>query len=92
MIPILIPAVAGLIVGGLIGYAIFRYVVKGKYNEMIAAADKEAEVIKEKKLLEVREKFLNKKQAEAARNLAEPASGGTRSPQARGGAEPAARR
>ncbi|MBR5439978.1 MAG: ribonuclease Y [Prevotella sp.] len=61
MIPILIPAVAGLIVGGLIGYAIFRYVVKGKYNEMIAAADKEAEVIKEKKLLEVREKFLNKK-------------------------------
>ena len=61
MIPILIPAVAGLIVGGFIGYAIFRYVVKGKYNEMIAAADKEAEVIKEKKLLEVREKFLNKK-------------------------------
>ena len=61
MISILIPAVAGLIVGGLIGYAIFRYVVKGKYNEMIAAADKEAEVIKEKKLLEVREKFLNKK-------------------------------
>ncbi|MBR6444872.1 MAG: ribonuclease Y [Prevotella sp.] len=61
MISILITAVAGLIVGGLIGYAIFRYVVKGKYNEMIAAADKEAEVIKEKKLLEVREKFLNKK-------------------------------
>ncbi|MBR1469048.1 MAG: ribonuclease Y [Prevotella sp.] len=61
MIPILIAVVAGLIVGGFIGYAIFRYVVKGKYNEMIAAADKEAEVIKEKKLLEVREKFLNKK-------------------------------
>ena len=61
MIPILITAVAALVVGGFIGYAIFRYVVKGKYNEMIAAADKEAEVIKEKKLLEVREKFLNKK-------------------------------
>ena len=61
MISILIAVVAGLVVGGFIGYAVFRYVVKGKYNEMIAAADKEAEVIKEKKLLEVREKFLNKK-------------------------------
>ena len=61
MIPILIAVVAGLVVGGFIGYAVFRYVVKGKYNEMIAVADKEAEVIKEKKLLEVREKFLNKK-------------------------------
>ena len=34
---------------------------KGKYNEMIDAASKEAEVVKEKKLLEVKEKFLNKK-------------------------------
>jgi len=54
-------AVAALILGGLCGYFIFRYVLKGKYNEMVAAADKEAEVIKEKKLLEVKEKFLNKK-------------------------------
>ena len=61
MIPILIAVVAGLVVGGFSGDAVFRYVVQGKYNEMIAAADKEAEVIKEKKLLEVREKFLNKK-------------------------------
>ena len=61
MIAILITAAVALIVGGLVGYAIFRYIVKGKYNEMIAAAEKEAEVIKEKKLLEVREKFLNKK-------------------------------
>ena len=42
-------------------YFIFRYVIKGKYNEMIEAANKEAEVVKEKKLLEVKEKFLNKK-------------------------------
>ena len=41
--------------------SIFRYVIKGKYNEMVAAASKEAEVVKEKKLLEVKEKFLNKK-------------------------------
>ena len=61
MIAILITAAVALVVGGLVGYALFRYVIKGKYNEMIAAADKEAEVIKEKKLLEVKEKFLNKK-------------------------------
>ena len=61
MIVLLITAVVALVLGGLIGYALFRYVIKGKYNEMIAAADKEAEVIKEKKLLEVKEKFLNKK-------------------------------
>ncbi|MBR3398982.1 MAG: ribonuclease Y, partial [Prevotella sp.] len=39
----------------------FRYVIKGKYNEMVATAEKEAEVLKEKKLLEVKETFLNKK-------------------------------
>ena len=54
-------AVAGLIIGGVCGYLVFRYVATGKYNEMLAAANKEAEVLKEKKLLEVREKFLNKK-------------------------------
>ena len=58
---IIIVAIVALILGGLGGYAIFRYVVKGKYNELVAAADKEADVIKEKKLLEVKEKFLNKK-------------------------------
>lgn len=56
-----IAAVVALIVGGICGYVIFRYVIRGKYNEMIATADKEAEVLKEKKLLEVKEKFLNKK-------------------------------
>ncbi|MFQ9996209.1 MAG: Rnase Y domain-containing protein, partial [Hoylesella buccalis] len=58
---IVIVAIVALILGGLGGYAIFRYIVKGKYNEMVAAANKEADVIKEKKLLEVKEKFLNKK-------------------------------
>ena len=57
----LIAALVALIVGGIVGYSIFRYVIKGKYNEMIDAANKEAEVVKEKKLLEVKEKFLNKK-------------------------------
>ncbi len=54
-------AVAALVVGGVIGYFVFRYVIKGKYNEMVATAEKEAEVLKEKKLLEVKETFLNKK-------------------------------
>jgi ribonuclease Y len=61
MVLYVIIAVAALIVGGVCGYMIFRYVLKGKYNEMVEAAGKEAEVLKEKKLLEVKEKFLNKK-------------------------------
>ncbi len=61
MIVTIIAALVALIIGGAAGYFIFRYVIKGKYNEMIEAANKEAEVVKEKKLLEVKEKFLNKK-------------------------------
>ena len=57
----IIAIVVALILGVAVGYLVFRYVVKGKYNQMIDAANKEAEVIKEKKLLEVKEKFLNKK-------------------------------
>ena len=53
--------VVSLLVGAGGGYAFFRYVLKRKYLRMIDNANKEAEVIKEKKLLEVKEKFLNKK-------------------------------
>ena len=60
MITIII-AVAALIVGGCAGFFVFRYVIKGTYKATIANAEKEADVIKEKKLLEVKEKFLNKK-------------------------------
>ena len=61
MIAIIIATLVSLIIGGVVGFFIFRYIIKGKYNEMIEAANKEAEVVKEKKLLEVKEKFLNKK-------------------------------
>jgi len=61
MILNIIIGVGALIIGGLCGYLIFRYVIKGKYNEMITSAEKAAEVLKEKKLLEVKEKFINKK-------------------------------
>ncbi|EFZ36013.1 YmdA/YtgF family protein [Hoylesella oralis ATCC 33269] len=61
MVGIIITGLIAVVIGGCAGYFIFRYILKGKYNEIISTAQKEAEVIKEKKLLEVKEKFLNKK-------------------------------
>ena len=61
MIETIIAAAVALVVGCFVGYLLFRYVIKGQYNEMLENANKEAEVLKEKKLLEVKEKFLNKK-------------------------------
>lgn len=61
MMMIAIVAAISLIVGGFVGFGVFRYVLTGKYKRMLEAAEKEAEVMKEKKLLEVKEKFLNKK-------------------------------
>ena len=43
------------------GFAFFRYILTGKYKDTMDKAEKAAEVIKEKKLLEVKERFLNKK-------------------------------
>ena len=57
----LIVSIACLVVGFLTGYGIFRYLVKQKYNQILKAAKAEAENIKKDKLLEVKEKFLNKK-------------------------------
>lgn len=54
-------SLACLIIGCVGGYAIFRYLLTGKYKRMVSEAQKEAEVIKQKKMLEVKEKFLNKK-------------------------------
>ena len=53
MILNIIIAVVALVLGGLCGYFIFRYVLTGKYNEMISAAQKEAE----EKLETVRKAF-----------------------------------
>jgi ribonuclease Y len=57
MISMIIIAAIALIVGGFVGFAVFRYILTGKYKSMLEAAEKEAEVMKEKKLLEVRENF-----------------------------------
>ena len=51
IIPVIIIAVASLVIGGVCGYLVFRYVLKGKYKEMMDVAEKEAKVIKEKKAL-----------------------------------------
>ena len=61
MIGTIIAAVIALLVGFGGGYAIFRYIATGKYKSILETAAKDAEVIKEKKLLEVKEKFINKK-------------------------------
>ena len=61
MILTFIFAGATRIIGGVVGYTLFRYGLKKQYRAMLEAAEKEASVIKEKKLLEVKEKFLNKK-------------------------------
>ena len=54
-------ALVCLIVGLVLGYILFRYVIKQKYQEMMKEAETKAENIKKDKLLEVKEKFLNKK-------------------------------
>ena len=61
MIGTIIAVAVALFVGGIAGYAVFRYVINGKYNQLIESAKRDADVIKEKKLLEVKEKLLNKK-------------------------------
>ena len=57
----LITILAGLVVGAVGGYTLFRDILKKTYNRILDEANRESEVIKEKKLLEVKEKFLNKK-------------------------------
>ena len=58
---VILIAVAALVLGAVGGYFVFQKVMTGKRTAILEAAGKEAEVIKEKKLLEVKEKFLNKK-------------------------------
>ena len=54
-------AVGCLILGGAIGYTLFRYVIKQKYNQTLKEAEIEVEALKEKTQLELKEKFLNRK-------------------------------
>ena len=61
MLTTVILTVVAFLVGGAISYSFFRYGLKAKYENIIKEAETEAEVIKKNKLLEVKEKFLNKK-------------------------------
>ena len=50
MTGIIIAVAAALITGGIVGYVVFRYIINGKYNQLMEAAKRDADVIKEKKL------------------------------------------
>ena len=54
-------AIGCLILGGVLGFILFRYIIKQRYNQIIKEAEIEAEALKEKKQLELKEKFLNRK-------------------------------
>ena len=59
-VPIVV-SIACFIVGGFASYMFFKHGLKSKYESILKEAETEAEVIKKNKLLEVKEKFLNKK-------------------------------
>ncbi|MBO4443199.1 MAG: ribonuclease Y [Bacteroidaceae bacterium] len=57
----IIAVIVGIVIGALVMYLIFFAGSKSKYKAIISEAEAEGEVIKKNKLLEVKEKFLNKK-------------------------------
>ncbi len=57
----IIIAIAVVVIGGALLFWIYRSQVTKKYAALEQEAHKNAEVLKEKKMLEVKEKFLNKK-------------------------------
>ena len=60
LIPVIV-GVAGLIIGAALSYFIAFAGAKSKAKQMLAEAEAQGEVMKKNKLLEVKEKFLNKK-------------------------------
>ena len=61
MLTTVILTVVAFLLGGALSYYFFKYGLKSKYDKIIKEAEAEAEVMKKNKLLEVKEKFLNKK-------------------------------
>ena len=66
----IIISVVCLLVGLALGYLLFRYIIKQKYEQTMKEAEIQAESIKKNKLLEVKEKFINKK-AELEKEVAQ---------------------
>ena len=58
---IIISSVVALLIGGLLTWLSMRFLLKSRYDSVLREAEKEAEVIKKNKLLEVKEKFLHLK-------------------------------
>ena len=61
MVTTIVIAAVCFAVGAGLSYVFFRYGLKTKYENILKEAETEGEVIKKNKLLEVKEKFLNKK-------------------------------
>ena len=57
----IIIALVTFVVGGLLVWFVMRVLMKSRYDVVIREAEKESEVMKQKKLLEVKEKFLHLK-------------------------------
>ena len=57
----IVVSIACFLIGGFASYLFFKHGLKSKYDSILKDAEAEAEVIKKNKLLEVKEKFLNKK-------------------------------
>ena len=53
---IIIPLVS-FVIGGLLAWFVMRVLLKSKYDNIIREAEKESEVIKQKKLLEIKKKM-----------------------------------
>ena len=61
MIETIIASVVCAVGGFTVGYTLYKTALRKKYDSILKKAENEAEVIKKNKLLEVKEKFLNKK-------------------------------
>ena len=57
----IVVSLACLLIGAAASYVLFKQGLRAKYDGILKDAEAEAEVIKKNKLLEVKEKFLNKK-------------------------------
>lgn len=61
MVLYIIISLGAFIVGGLLTWFVLRFLARSRYESVLREAEKEAEVIKKNKLLEVKEKFLHLK-------------------------------
>ena len=66
----IVVCIACFLVGGLGAYWLFRHGLRSKYEAILRDAETEAEMIKKNTLIEVKEKFLNKK-AELEKEVAQ---------------------